>query len=298
MHNDDRSITIAGTTYTVEDFQQLSQEEKIELMREWFFDNYEDPVERTPYESREGGYIYIWGGPYYAHDELTVFCEFVDDELIESLAEELSVDCPEWTGRESPDDYDDSYLEAYLTGNKYFESFKTSINHVKVIHESKISGEAKQHLLGLLYVNIITAIETYLSDAFISTVLENKDVLRKFVESNPEFKKQNFCLSEVFIKHDRIESDVKDYLLGLMWHNIKKIKPMYKSTLEVSFPSDLSNIFQAVIQRHNLVHRGGKNKDGEIILVTDDELNELIVEAEIFINHVDEQINRYDEQEL
>ncbi len=291
----ERNITIGDSTYSTEAFQALSQEEKIEKMREWFFDNFEDPVERTPYESREGGYIYIWGGPYEAHDELSVFCEFVDDNLIQSLADDLSADCPEWTGRESPDDYDDSYLDSYLTGNKYFESFRTSISHIKVILESGITGDAKQHLLGLLYVNVITAIETYLSDAFISTVLEDKDILRKFVESNPEFKKQNFCLSDVFKTHDAIESEVKNYLLGLMWHNIKKIKPMYKSTLDVSFPSDLSNIFKAVVKRHDLVHRGGKNKDNESVVVTDQDLNNLIVEAESFINSVNEQIDSYDE---
>jgi hypothetical protein len=294
----DRNITIGDSIYSFDDFQELSQDEKIEKMREWFFDNYEDPVERTPYESREGGYIYIWGGPYEAHDELSVFSEFVDDDLIESLAEDLSADCPEWTGRESPDDYDDSYLESYLTGNKSFESFKTSLSHVKVILESRITGDAKQHLLGLLYVNVITAIETYLSDTFISKVLENKDVLRKFVESNPAFKKQFFCLSDVFKTHNAIESEVKNYLLALMWHNIKKIKPMYKSTLDVSFPSDLSNIFKAVIKRHDLVHRGGKNKDDEVVIVTDEDLKNLITESESFINSVNEQIDNCDEDEF
>jgi hypothetical protein len=176
---EERHITIGDSNYSIEDFQELSQDEKIEKMREWFFDKYEDPVERTPYESSEGGYIYIWGGPYEAHDELSVFCEFVDDDLIESLANDLSEDCPEWTGRESPDDYDDSYFKSYLTGNKYFESFNTSLSHIRVILESGITGDAKQHLLGLLYVNVITAIETYLSDAFISTVLDNKNTLLK-----------------------------------------------------------------------------------------------------------------------
>ena len=55
-------------------------------MRHWFNSNYENPANRTPYESREGGYIYIWGGPYDAREELeSEFGEFVSRELIEEL---------------------------------------------------------------------------------------------------------------------------------------------------------------------------------------------------------------------
>ena len=41
-----------------------------DIMREWFINNYEDPVECLPYDSEEGGYIYIWGGPYDPFEEL------------------------------------------------------------------------------------------------------------------------------------------------------------------------------------------------------------------------------------
>ena len=40
----------------------------VEAMVEWFFTNFEDPAERTPWD--EGEYVFIWGGPYYARDEL------------------------------------------------------------------------------------------------------------------------------------------------------------------------------------------------------------------------------------
>lgn len=287
----DQDIYIGGENYSLADFQELSQEEQMEKMREWFFENYEDPVERTPYESREGGYIYIWGGPYHAHEELSVFGGFVEDELIEKLADELSADCPEWTGRESPEDYDDSYFESISSGNKYYESFNTSINHIQAISQSDMSSDAKQHLLGILYVNVITAVEAYLSDAFINKVVDDKSVLRRFVETNPEFKNQSFNLSDLFVKHDSIDQEVRGYLLGLMWHNIKKIKPMYKATLDVNFPTDLSYIFKSISKRHDLVHRGGKNKDGEEIIITDEDLQSLIVEATTFIDMVNNQID-------
>ena len=37
----------------------------------WFSNNYEDPAQHVPYETREGGYQYYSGGPYDALDELS-----------------------------------------------------------------------------------------------------------------------------------------------------------------------------------------------------------------------------------
>lgn len=287
----DQDIYIGGESYSLGDFQNMSKENQLEKMREWFFENYEDPAERTPYESKEGGFIYIWGGPYYAREELGVFGEFVEDELIEKLANELSSDCPEWTGRESPEDYDNSYFDSISSGNKYYESFNISINHIQAISEIYMSSDAKQHLLGILYVNVITAVEAYLSDAFIANVFDDASALRRFVETNPVFKNKSFNLSELFIKHDSIDQEVKGYLLGLMWHNIQKIKPMYKATLDVNFPADLSYIFKAISKRHDLVHRGGKNKAGEGIVITGEDLQSLILEVTNFIDMLNSQLD-------
>jgi hypothetical protein len=42
----------------------------VEQMTTWFHSNFENPAESAPYESAEGGYQYIWGGPYDAREEL------------------------------------------------------------------------------------------------------------------------------------------------------------------------------------------------------------------------------------
>jgi hypothetical protein len=67
--------------FTVEELSQADPELQQEVMRHWFFKHYEDPAERTPYESKEGGYIYIWGGPYYAHEVIEeMFGEIVPED--------------------------------------------------------------------------------------------------------------------------------------------------------------------------------------------------------------------------
>lgn len=74
-------------------FRKMRKAEKRELMLRWFSSEYEDPAESTPYESAEGGYQYIWGGPYEARDELyAMFGDLVSEDLIEEVVEEIERD--------------------------------------------------------------------------------------------------------------------------------------------------------------------------------------------------------------
>lgn len=81
---------------------------RIDRLVTWFHEHYEDPAERLPYESREGGYQWIWGGPYDAHEELSA--EFPDEgeAIIEAAVAEIEADgLFEWAPVSDPSDYDD-----------------------------------------------------------------------------------------------------------------------------------------------------------------------------------------------
>ena len=83
---------------TSSELQQSDRETQLEVMRNWFFSIYEDPVENTPYDSSEEGYIYIWGGPYEASEELTgEFGGVVPDEIIDELVSEVNEISWVWT---------------------------------------------------------------------------------------------------------------------------------------------------------------------------------------------------------
>jgi hypothetical protein len=60
-------------------------------MVDWFLHNYEHPSENTPYD--EGDYVYIWGGPVDAEEELQEqFGGVIDVALIEAAAKILAKD--------------------------------------------------------------------------------------------------------------------------------------------------------------------------------------------------------------
>ncbi|EIZ1363831.1 DUF4935 domain-containing protein [Vibrio vulnificus] len=92
-------------------YSGMSKEDALVEMEMWFHSNYADPADMCPFESREGGYQYIWGGPYDAEEQLfSEFGGYVKDSIIEELASKLNDVCSEWSGRPEdpePDDYID-----------------------------------------------------------------------------------------------------------------------------------------------------------------------------------------------
>ena len=84
-------------TIPPDEFEGMSIDDAVELIKEWFFENFEDPAQHTPYESAEGGYQYIWGGPYDARDIIeNVFADTASSELIEAAIQEIQSEGLEW----------------------------------------------------------------------------------------------------------------------------------------------------------------------------------------------------------
>lgn len=73
--------------------ENLPLEEQVEYMKAWFGRNFEDPAQETPYNGREGGYLYIHGGPYDAEEEIRgEFESVVSEEAIQSAIDEVTSD--------------------------------------------------------------------------------------------------------------------------------------------------------------------------------------------------------------
>lgn len=281
---------------STEELRRTRRKTKTEVMRAWFLSNYEDPAENTPYESAEGGYIYIWGGPYEAKEELfSEFHDLVSEAVIDELADELTEISWEWTGIQKDEDLDDYLTKAITEKNNYHENFKKSISNIKNILEVNIEANLQEHLYRLLYANAITVMETYLSDAFINTIIPDKKHIRKLIETTKEFQEQKVSVSEIFKESENIESRVKTYLTGLLWHKLSKVKHLYKNTLGVNFPDELKDLFRAVKQRHDLVHRNGKTTDETEICISREDVVSLLNLVETLVDDIEEQITNLKE---
>ncbi|PKL41994.1 MAG: hypothetical protein CVV41_16215 [Candidatus Riflebacteria bacterium HGW-Riflebacteria-1] len=256
---------------------------QIEEMREWFSERYEDPVHHCPHDGREGGYLYIFGGPYDARDILeNTFREEFSEKAIEELIEELEGECFEWSKKQTVDDFYQDELDSISFPSEPLSDLLDQIeNSEKAILELKPDQEAFFH--HLVFIHTITILETFLSDYFISKITISPSWLKSFVQNNRDLSERKFSLSEIYETHNQILEIAKKYLLSLIWHNLSKIEALYKCTFKISFPQKSpGNLRKAIIKRHDLVHRNGKDKDGNLVSVTKNELTDLLQEVRDF----------------
>jgi hypothetical protein len=186
--------------------------------------------------------------------------------------------------------YED-YEDAVLYNTKYYRTFEDQIENIKKLCVLKIDNDASNLLLNnLLFANIITTLETYLSDALITTVLGNENYFIKFVETYKDFNNRKIELNKIYETISKMKDIVKKELLGLLYHNIPKISGIYKDTFDIVFP-DYSEIAKLVSTRHDLIHRNGKDKDGNIIIIKNKNISEAIDYVKQFIDSIEEQMD-------
>ncbi len=247
------------------EFRRMSEDSQIDLMRQWFHERYEDPNECCPYETREGGYQWIWGSPSEPWDVLeSEFGGVASSTAIQKLSDELFEIACEWSPVPEYGDFDEDYALSIQSSEDPLETLEAALSRIERIIGLDVSdAEDRQGLLQLSLVGVVAGVEAFFSDLFIGGLTEDEDRLRRFVESNPEMGKRRLALSEIFSRREDLEKEVRGYLASFLWHKLKAVQQMYKDTFSIKFPNYFPILEDAIQLRHDIVHRGGKTVDGE-----------------------------------
>ncbi|MCE5181494.1 MAG: hypothetical protein LLG15_06815 [Betaproteobacteria bacterium] len=149
--------------------------------------------------------------------------------------------------------------------------------------------EVQATLNNMLFAQVVTAVEAYLSSSFISTVMNDDALIRRLIETDPELAKRQFSLKEIFTQWEGLKLLVARYLKDLIFHDLKKIKPMYLSVLDIDF-GDVAWLFQAILIRHDCVHRNGFDKDGNQQEIKSETIIELVKQCTHLVADTENQL--------
>jgi hypothetical protein len=280
-----------GKTVGRKSLGKTDQETQIAAMRNWFFANYEDPAENTPYIGSEGGYQFIHGGPFNPRDELeNEFSGIVSDEVVGEVVHSIERFSDEWAPR-IEFAYEDYLVDSILQFTEHYHAFAETVSHTRLLAVENVPFPQQQHLYRLLYVSAIIAFETYVSDNFISSVFKYKARLRQFVETDLHFCKGSIHKRDVFKAAESIEGEAKKYLLDFGWHRLIDVSRMFTNTLSVKFPTDISFLKEAIGIRHDIVHRGGKKKDNTYHQITKEDIEKVISAVSAVVWAIERQMN-------
>lgn len=261
-------------------------EKQKNIMRDWFFERFEDPAERCPCE--EGEYIYIYGGPYYASDEIhSEFDGVFSKKVIKQVIDDLNSECQMWSKIPTKDWY---YNEFDFTSP--IDNFYAHIIQVQELSNISIKQNLENSFFKLLYVNIITILETYLRDTFLNKLFFG-DALKKFIKTNKDILKKNYRLCDIYQHNNFVNDEIKEYISEVLWHNLPKVCEFYKITFEVDFP-EFGNLFEAVKTRHDIVHRNGKDKDDVEFQIYKKDVIALLQDVENFVKQLEQNFKEKD----
>jgi hypothetical protein len=251
-------------------------EEQIRIMGAWFRHRYEDPAHRTPYESAEGGYIWVNGGPYDAREQLEEqFQGIVPDEVIEELLDKLHGECVDWAPVPGPDDYDIELYEAVRENDKASATLEDALSAISSLLALSIAGPEVNVHRRLLFANVIATIETFLSDTFINRVMGDDILLQRYLDTEKAFQERKFPMKDALRMVSEIKAVATKELIEMVWHNIGKVNTLYADVLLVDL-GDIAPLGKAINIRHDIVHRNGRQKDGTDRLISAADVTDLI----------------------
>ena len=129
-------------------------------------------------------------------------------------------------------------------------------------------------------------------DGCVSYYLSEKEY-EEFVEilkraKTKELEKALIVLSDTF-GIDETADIVKEELRKLMYHDLPKIKPIFMDSLGIDI-GVIKDLCKAVLIRHDIVHRNGKDKEGKEHVITKENVEQLCALVNDFIYNIECQL--------
>lgn len=175
---------------------------------------------------------------------------------------------------------DEEYYDKLLFKETHSDTEKT----IEAIEE--LPQEIKDNLYRLLYANIISKLEAFLCDTIVSYVLSCDAHKRRFVQKYEPMATQKFQMSAIYAKYDSLDKIIKGSLTSIVYHDIELVRKLYKNVADIELPNTKS-IEDAIKIRHDIVHRNGKDKEGNLHTVTRTDVEILSDHVMDFIYEID-----------
>ena len=93
-------------------------------------------------------------------------------------------------------------------------------------------------------------------------------------------------MSSIYAKYENLDMIIKGALTSIVYHDIKLVRKLYKKVADIELPNTKS-IEDAIQIRHDIVHRNGKDKEGNLHTVTRTDVRMLSDHVMDFIYEVD-----------
>lgn len=187
------------------------------------------------------------------------------------------------------------YMGAEFYYKSYDEAYKDYLQRILDIQEvigiKGLNIKQRKIVNRLSYINIVASLETFICDTVLTKITGNEDVFMNIYDKIPcgteKNKMQNLREENLIGKW---EQAVIEYVMKISYSNIDTIKRIYKDIFNISIVDLDGKMKEAFRNRHKLAHRNGRNKDNSYINITNEKLEALMVNINVFCLQILEKI--------
>jgi hypothetical protein len=275
------------------DFRESTEDEQVEMMLHWFLDRFCDPAENTPYSSEEGGYMFIWGGPFNPNEEITErFDGIASESAIKRTIDKLLRDVGhEWAPIEhlGYEEYDEDFDVPDAAIDESHKNLKMHLDNLRNLLQVNKDKDYDSVVRPLVFAAAIGAMESYLYEIASNLVRDSTEFQKNLIVKSAVLKGQSFSISDIYKIHDNIDKRIIGHFQNFVWHRWAEVEVIFNAGLEIDIKLH-DKLQPSTLLRHDITHRSGRTKDGEPIEITYMSAMELIATIENIANDLNAQI--------
>lgn len=188
--------------------------------------------------------------------------------------------------------YEEDQVDAILRSDNSIKRFEQEIDSLRELNLQVFDKKTHENTIRrLIFSGGITCLEDYLSSTLIKEVIQDEIYFKNFVKTYKRINNRKFELGNIYDQLDNLYDLVKKELLDVIYHDLPKVRGMYKDSLGIIFPP-IENLMKYIQTRHDIVHRNGKTKESKFISLKKEDIELHLNEIQKFVNDIEKQIEK------
>ncbi len=181
-----------------------------------------------------------------------------------------------------------SYIDCY---NDYCVSIR-GVKSILTIQNGQ-DNDVESALMKMIYVNIITILDAFFCSIILSTIVRDENLFVNYYNQMiPNNVKLDLEKHLIVDERGHWEQGIIKEIMQTSYSNAKKIKEVFKA-MGLAIPQDPNGVIsQHFHNRHLLVHRNGKLKDGSFFVVKKEMIDSLIGDVDCYVNQIMQIVRR------
>jgi hypothetical protein len=221
---------------------------------------------------------------------LVTLDDYPDTNVVADMAFFTPPEEDEWESLDIPSSPYEHFTDAY----HHLGHLLTQVNDQG--GEIHIPLASRSVLNRMVFTQQIGALEAYLGDTLKNGVLGSSAATELMLEGDIDLKKMTIPLAAIARNPMVVHDTVRHHLSSLIYHNLAKVEKLYRIAFGISIWPDkdvAKKLFVAVKERHDCVHRNGKDKDGNSLTqITRDYVNDILDTTLSMVIHIEGGLGR------